>query len=138
MTLLQYFELKWLHNKYMYMLETGQHIPNTKKWEFIDNFCHEYENSDNLDEDISVQSLNYIHNCIIPGFIKGMTDGEIRTFEYEKANFFANNTVDSIRDSYENLRKKKEEEAKDLEDTIKKANEYYQSDVFEDIMRSYR
>ena len=81
------FELNWLFNKYDYMLKTNQHIPNTKKWDFIDNICRAFYYSEDLDNDITESDLRYIHNCIIPGFIKGMTDGEIRTFEFEKQNF---------------------------------------------------
>lgn len=96
MTLTQKFELKWLYDKYMYMLDTYQHIPKTKKWEFIDNFCHEYENSEDLDKDIQEPALRYIHNCIIPGFIKGMTDGEIRTFEFEKSEYISRHITENI------------------------------------------
>lgn len=138
MTAIHLFELEWLYEKYKYMLATNQHIPNTKKWEFIDRVCRAFHYSTDLDRDISESDLRYIHNCIIPGFIKGMTDGEIRTFEFKKALFLSNNTTESINKSFEETRRKEEEDRKALEDEIKSSEDYYKSEIFEDILRSYR
>lgn len=138
MTAVQLFELSWLYDKYKYMLMTNQHIPNTDKWKFIDNICKAFYYSQDLEKDISESDLRYIHNCIIPGFIKGMTDGEIRTFEYEKSEFLSKNTDESIKKSFEDARQKEEQDKKELEDTIKSGEDYYKSEIFEDILRSCR
>lgn len=138
MTAVHLFELKWLYDKYKYMLVTNQHIPNTDKWKFIDQVCKAFYYSTDLDKDISESDLRYIHNCIIPGFIKGMTDGEIRVFEDEKAEFLSNNTTESINKSFEEARRKEDEDKKSLEDEIKSGEDYYKSEMFEDILRSCR
>jgi hypothetical protein len=119
------FEIKWLYEKYSYMISTGQHIPNTKKWEFIDYICRAYSYSEDLERDISEQDLNYIHNCIIPGFIKGMTDGEIRTFEFEMHEFLSKNTDESVSKAFEEGRKKLAQDKEELEQ-IKSAAELYE------------
>lgn len=119
------FELKWLYEKYDYMLTIRQHIPNTDKWKFIDYICRAYFYSEDLERDITEKDLNYVHNCIIPGFIKGMTDGEIRTFELEKHNFLSKNTDESITKAFAEYRKKLAQEKEELEN-IKSTVELYE------------
>ena len=138
MTNLQFFELHWLYDKYNYMKQTHQHIPNTKKWKFIDDICLTYENSEHLERDIKDTDLAYIQNCIIPGFLKQMTDGEIRTFEFEKMMFLDKNPIENLRKSEELNAKRKEEEKAELERIEKEAQDYYASDFYQDIQNSYR
>ena len=131
MTALEYFELDWLCNKYSFMLKTNQHIPNTKKWEFIRDISMTYFNSEDIENDITESDLRYIHNCIIPGFIKGMTDGEIRTFEFEKREFLGKN-------SFNHLGSYKDNTKEEIEKEVEAANEYFNSDTYKDIQDSYR
>lgn len=118
------FELKWLYNKYEYMRATNQHIPNTDKWKFIDYICRAYYYSEDLERDITGKDLNYIHNCIIPGFIKGMTDGEIRTFEIEKQEFLSKNTDESITKTFADYRERLTQEKEELENIKSTADLY--------------
>lgn len=100
------FNIKWLFDKYDYMLTTHQHIPNTKQWEFIDRVCRAYYYSEKEDHDLDEQDYKYIKHIIYDNFMRKMTDNEIRSFENERSDFLFTESYKKVYTSsleYQNL-----------------------------------